>query len=90
MTIRKTLYLLRQPIQDPSQSLLPSPEDTDAAGTVSLVLLEQAMGSAPSFPGPVYVLSPESETSGSSGSKSVISYRDLVTLIAEHETTIVL
>lgn len=55
-----------------------------------MVLLEQAVGSAPAFPGPVYVLSPESETSGATDSKPVISYRDLVTLIAEHETTIVL
>lgn len=90
MTARKTLYLLRQPLQDPSQSLLPSTDNSHASGTASLVLLEQAVGSAPAFPGPVYVLSPESETSGATDSKPVISYRDLVTLIAEHETTIVL
>ena len=55
-----------------------------------MVLLEQAVGSVPAFPGPVYVLSPESETPGAPDSKSVISYHDLVTLITEHETIIVL
>lgn len=90
MTTRKTLYLLRQPIQDSSHSLLPSTEDPHTADLVTLVLLEQAVGSAPPFPGPVYVLSPESEASASPGSNSVISYRDLVALITEHETTIVL
>ncbi|MBA5871185.1 MAG: hypothetical protein GDA68_14480 [Nitrospira sp. CR2.1] len=90
MTVRKTLYLLRQPLQDPNQSLFPSTEDAHAAGTASLVLLEQAVGSAPAFPGPVYVLSSESVAPGTPASTSVISYRDLVALIAEHETTIVL
>jgi len=90
MAARKTLYLLRQPIHDSNQSLLPSAEEVDVAGTASLVLLEQAVASVPAFPGPVYVLSQGSNPSVQSESKNCISYRDLVTLIAEHERTIVL
>ena len=71
----KTLYLLRQPLTDPSQSLLPSAEEMPTAGTASLVLLEQAVGAAPAFSGPVYVLSPDVETSAHMASKKVISYQ---------------
>lgn len=86
----KTLYLLRQPLTDPSQSLLPSAEEMPVAETASLVLIERAVGTTPAFPGQVYVLSPEMGTSAHEASQKVISYQQLVTLIAEHKRIIVL
>ncbi|MGC3974061.1 MAG: hypothetical protein QM771_06715 [Nitrospira sp.] len=86
----KTLYLLRQPISDPAESLLPSAADTQLADRVSLVLLEAAVPTPPSFPGPIYILQPDSGTSVQGGSGKQISYRELVSLIAEHHSTIVL
>ena len=90
MSAAKTLYLLRRPVSDPAQSLLPFATETQLSDRVSLVLLENAVSSAPAFPGPVYVLCKESDApvQGVSGKK--ISYRELVTLIAEHDSTIVL
>lgn len=90
MSARKTLYLLRRPISNPAQSLLPSAAETQLSDRVSLVLLEGAVSSAPAFPGPVYVLQQESGASVQGLSGKIISYRDLVTLITEHDSTIVL
>ncbi|MCC6964720.1 MAG: hypothetical protein IT391_00370 [Nitrospira sp.] len=90
MAEHKTLYLLRQPISDPAGSLLPSAADTQLADRVSLVLLETAGSTAPSFPGPVYILHHDSGTPVQGGSGKQISYRELVILIAEHHSTIVL
>ena len=90
MPARRTLYLLRQPISDPAYSLLPSAAETQLSDRVSLVLLEGAVSSAPAFPGPVYVLQQKSNTPVQGLSGKMISYRDLVTLIAEHDSTIVL
>ena len=90
MAEHKTLYLLRQPISDPAESLLPSATDTQLADRVSLVLLEAARSTAPAFPGPVYILHHDSGTPAQGGSRKQISYRELVILIAEHHSTIVL
>ncbi len=90
MSARKTLYLLRRPISDPAESLLPSAAETERSDRVSLVLLEGAVASAPAFPGPVYVLQQESDASMQGLSGKTISYRDLVILITEHDSTIVL
>ncbi|MCW5797111.1 MAG: hypothetical protein KIT40_01305 [Nitrospira sp.] len=90
MAKHKTLYLLRRPISDPAELLLPSSSDTQLADRVSLVLLEAARSTAPSFPGPVYILHHDSDPPVQSGSGKRISYRELVTLIAEHHSTIVL
>ena len=90
MPARKTLYLLRRPVADPAQSLLPSATETQLADQVSLVLLEAARSSAPAFPGPVYVLQQESDAPVGGLAGKIISYRDLVTLIAEHHSIIVL
>lgn len=89
MSARKTLYLLRRPMGD-SESLLPSNAATASSDTVSLVLLERAVSSPPSFPGPVYVLRSPSDGLVESGAGKNISYPDLVALIAEHDATIVL
>lgn len=88
MPPHKTLYLLRRPIMDQAESLLPSISATTPSGTCSLVLLEEAVSSSVSFPGQVYVLRSVSDSSEHAG--QIISYRDLVTLIAEHDATIVL
>jgi hypothetical protein len=90
MPARKMLYLLRRPISDPAQSLLPSAAATELSSTVSLVLLEKALSSPPAFPGPIYILHRTADVPGESSSGKKISYRDLVTLIAEHDSTIVL
>ncbi|HMU31212.1 MAG: hypothetical protein KF854_03225 [Nitrospira sp.] len=90
MSEHKTLYLLRQPISDPAETLLPSAAETQLADRVSLVLLEAAASTTPSFPGPIYVLHQDSATPVQGGSRTQISYRELVTLIAEHPSTIVL
>lgn len=90
MSEHKTLYLLRQPILDPAETLLPSAAETQLADRVSLVLLEAAISTTPSFPGPIYILHQDSGTPIPGGSGKQISYRELVTLIAEHHSTIVL
>jgi hypothetical protein len=90
MPEHKTLYLLRRPISDPAESLLPSAAETQLSDLVSLVLLEAAVSTAPPFPGPVYILQRGSDAPIQEGSGKRISYRDLVTLIAEHHSTIVL
>lgn len=90
MSARKTLYLLRRPMVDSGESLLPSNAATDPSGTVSLVLLERAISSSPPFPGSVYVLRSPSDGLVEPGAGENISYPDLVALIAEHDATIVL
>ena len=90
MSARKTLYLLRRPISDPAQSLLPSASADVSSGAWSLVLLEEAVGSSPVFPGPIYVLPSASGIAATAASGKIISYRELVGLIAEHDSTIVL
>lgn len=90
MPDRKTLYLLRRPISDPAESLLPSAAETQLSDRVSLVLMEAALSTAPPFPGPVYSLHQEAGAHSHEGSAKSISYRELVRLIAEHHSTIVL
>ena len=90
MPTRKTLYLLRRPILDPEQSLLPPASPPSSSESLTLVLLEEARSSSPPFPGQVYVLQPASGSPALSVSEKVISYCDLVTLIEEHDTTIVI
>lgn len=90
MSARKTLYLLRRPIVDSTQSLLPLTSAGGSGGNVSLVLLEEAVRSAPSFPGPVYVLRSSSNDCPKPSDEKIISYPELVALIAEHDTSIVL
>ena len=89
MAARKTLYLLRQPIRDsiglcyrpPKKSTWPELRPWFSSN--KLWLRYRPFRS-------VYVLSRGSNPSVQSESKNCISYRDLVTLIAEHERTIVL
>lgn len=90
MPDQKTLYLLRRPISNPAESLLPSASDTHLADWVSLVLVEAAGSTVPSFPGPIYILQHGSDAPVPDGSGKKISYRELVTLISEHPSTIVL
>ncbi len=90
MPARKTLYLLRRPIVDSVEPLLPSASQASTSNSFSLVLLEEAVSSSPSFPGKVYVLDAASGLPTGSGAGQNISYRDLVALIAEHDATIVL
>lgn len=90
MPDQKTLYLLRRPISNPAESLLPSASDTHLADWVSLVLVEAAGSTVPSFPGPIYILQHGSDAPVPDGSGKKISYRELVTLIAEHPSTIVM
>ncbi|MCS6289541.1 MAG: hypothetical protein H8K10_11240 [Nitrospira sp.] len=90
MAARKTLYFLRRPVSDPAQSLLPSASADVSPGAYSLVLLEEAVESLPAFPGSIYVLPSASGIAATPVSGKIISYRDLVGLIAEHDSTIVL
>ena len=90
MSDRKTLYLLRRPISDPVQSLLPSASSDVSSAACSLVLLEEAVGASPAFPGPMYVLPSAAGIPATPASGKIISHRDLVELIAEHESIIVL
>ncbi|WHZ23847.1 MAG: hypothetical protein OJF47_002959 [Nitrospira sp.] len=90
MPSRKTLYLLRRPIADSMQTLWPSTSSASSSDKLSLLLLEEALSSSPTFPGQIYVLHPRSDVPVGSVSGQLISYKDLVTLIDEHEVTIVL
>ncbi len=90
MPARKTLYLLRRTLVDSVESLLPAASATASSDSVSLVLLEEAVSSSPSFPGPIYVLESVSRRPTTAAEVQSISYRELVALIAEHDATIVL
>jgi len=90
MPARKTLYLLRRPLIDSPESLLPSTSMPTPGQSVSLVLLEGALSLTPSFPGPVYVLCSPSDGVREPDGKQRIAYPELVALIAEHDVTIVL
>jgi len=90
MSDRKTLYLLRRPISDPAQSLLPSASSHVSSAACSLVLLEEAAEAPPAFPGTIYVLPSAAGIPATSAFGKIISHRDLVGLIAEHESIIVL
>lgn len=90
MPARKTLYLLRRAIVDSAESLLPAASATVSSDTVSLVLLEEAVSSSPSFPGHIYVIESASGRPIETSARQSISYRELVILIAEHDVTIVL
>jgi hypothetical protein len=90
MPDHKTLYLLRRPIVDSAQSLLPPGSPALPSDNLTLVLLEEARSSSPSFPGQIYVLQPASGDPAGSLSGKAISYGDLVALIEEHDRTIVL
>lgn len=90
MSDRKTLYLLRRPISDPAQSLLPSASSDVSSAACSLVLLEEAVAASPTFPGTIYVLPSATGIAATPASGKIISYRDLVGLIAEHDSIIVL
>ena len=90
MPARKTLYLLRRPIVDSVNSLLPSASKS-LPGACSLVLLENAVSSPPPpFPGPLYLLPAPSDAPVKPAVGIIISYPDLVALIDEHDATIVL
>ena len=90
MPARKALYLLRHTLVDSLESLLPVASTAASSDSVSLVLLEEAVSSSPSFPGPIYVIESVSRRPTTAAAVQSISYRDLVTLIAEHDAIIVL
>ena len=90
MPARKTLYLLRRASVDSAEFLQPAASATASSDSVSLVLLEEAVSSSPSFPGHIYVIESANGRPIGAGAGQTISYRELVTLIAEHDVTIVL
>ncbi|MFO0732134.1 MAG: hypothetical protein U0361_14355 [Nitrospiraceae bacterium] len=85
MTDLPVLYLLRRPAAEVT-CLLPA----TAEGAASLVLLERADAPPSGFSGAVYRLAGSGRSESERSGVTMISYRDLLELIAAHGRTIVL
>ncbi|MBX3236728.1 MAG: hypothetical protein KF814_11300 [Nitrospiraceae bacterium] len=86
MTDSPVLYLLRRPAAEVT-CLLPA---TAEQGAASLVLLERADAPPSGFSGAVYRLAGSGRSESERSGVTMISYRDLLELIAAHGRTIVL
>jgi hypothetical protein len=87
MADQTLLYLLRHPGTDLCPLLKAGQSGSPQC---SLVLLERAVAVPPDFSGPVYRLQDQTEPPKEHGGGSIISYRELIALIARHDRTIVL
>jgi hypothetical protein len=88
---RKLLYLLRTSA-DVAQGdlLLPKSTTSSPQDDISVVLLDPSAGAAATIPGKTYVLQDESRATPPPSGMSMLSYADLLTLIFEADSTIVL
>ena len=89
---RKLLYLLRTPIDAASRSaLFPQSTASSPQDDISMVLLNPpAAGVTPVAGHKMYVLHGESAAPSFSGGVSTLSYHDLLSLIFEVDSTIIL
>ena len=91
MPRRKLLYLLRTSVDAAHRdSLLPQSTSSSPQDNISVVLLNAPTPGATPIPGRVYLLQGESGAATPPSGVSILSYSDLVNLIFEVDSTIVL
>ena len=87
---RKLLYLLRTVDAAHTDSLLPQSTSSSPQDDISIVLLNAPTPGATSIPGRMYLLEDESGAATPPSGGSILSYSDLLNLIFEVDSTIVL
>jgi len=88
---RKLLYLLRTSADDAhGDSLLPQSTSSSPQDNISVVLLDGLTAGGAPVPGRTYVLQDESGVTTLPSGVSMLSYTDLLNLIFEMDSTIVL
>lgn len=91
MAGRKLLYLLRRPVTvGHAADLLPSGGSPSSEDDVSVVLLNGAVTDDSVFPGRTFVLQEDPSLPVRRSDAKVISYADLVKLVFEADSTIVI
>jgi hypothetical protein len=89
MAGRKLLYMLRRPLHD-GDDLLPDQTPASAGDDISVVLLDAAVGEKRQFPGRTFILRENSDRDLARSGAEAISYADLVRLVVEADSTIVI
>jgi hypothetical protein len=90
MAGRKLLYMLRRPLP-PGQadSLLPDGTSSVPEDDISVVLLDDAIAGTRRFPGRTFILQENQDVDGGSDATR-ISYADLLRMVMEADSTIVI
>ena len=91
MAARKLLYLLRRPLtMGHAAELLPGGRAPSSEDDVSVVLLNGAVTDDSVFPGRTFVLQEDPSLPAPRSDAKVFSYAELVKLVFEAESTIVI
>ena len=91
MAARKLLYLLRRPVKAGyADHLLPERTSASPQDELTMVLLEDANVTDLSFPGRSFILAGSAAEKEAGSTMPVISYDDLLKLILEADSTIVM
>lgn len=91
MAGRKLLYMLRRPLNAAqAESLLPRETSSSREDDISVVLLDPAVTDITSFPGRTFVLQDNQGVAGTRSDAAVVSYADLVRMVVEADSTIVI
>jgi hypothetical protein len=89
MAGRKLLYMLRRPLLA-DDDLLPDGTSSSSGDDISVVLLDAAVAGSRQFPGRTFVLREDPDRDVTCSNAEVISYTDLVRLVIEADSTIVI
>jgi len=91
MAGRKLLYMLRGPLPaGQAESLLPDGTSSLLEDDISVVLLDEAIGDNGSFPGRTFLLQENQSVACGESNRTRISYADLLRMIVEADSTIVI
>ncbi|HEX2055384.1 MAG TPA: hypothetical protein VHF07_02750 [Nitrospiraceae bacterium] len=91
MAGRKLLYMLRRPLAaGQADPLLPGGGSPSREDDVSIVLLEEATHERAPVPGRTFVLQDNHDVVADRSDVTVISYADLVRMVIEADSTIVI
>lgn len=91
MAGRKLLYILRRPLDaGDAETLLPGGKTVSLVDDISVVLLDAAVADTKPFPGRLLVLQENPAVAVSRPNAEAISYADLVKLVFEADSTIVI
>lgn len=91
MAGRKLLYMLRRPLAaGQAVPLLPGGGSSSLEDDVSIVLLDEATRDRGPFPGRTFVLQDNHGAVANRSDVTVISYADLVRMVIEADSTIVI
>jgi hypothetical protein len=91
MAGRKLLYMLRRPLNAAqAESLLPGKTSSPLEDDISVVLLDAAVTDTRAFPGRTFVLQENLGAAGTRSDATVVSYADLLRMVVEADSTIVI